>query len=269
MHIDLYRPAAPKGRVILFHGVGGNGRLLSFLALPLCEAGFEVVCPDLPLYGCTRYTKPVSYDCWVACGVELVNHFQRRDQLPLFLFGLSAGGMLAYQIAAECREIRGVIASCLLDQREPAVTKATAASPLLGRFAKPFLAAVRPFAGNWSLPMKWLCNMKAITNNAALTRLLMQDQRSSGARVPLGFVHAMLHPVMKTEPERFKACPILLVHSGADRWTQLSLSRLFFDRLACEKKLVILEGAGHFPIEARGLSQMEQASIAFLEQQCS
>ena len=39
----------------------------------------------------------------------------------------------------------------------------------------------------------------------------------------------------------------------------------FFDRLACEKKLVLLEGAGHFPLEAPALAQLRDAVRAFLE----
>ena len=53
--------AEPKGRVVIFHGTGGNGRLMSFIAVPLARAGYEVVCPDLPLYGLTRYTGDILY----------------------------------------------------------------------------------------------------------------------------------------------------------------------------------------------------------------
>ena len=55
IHIDHYRVKEPKARIILFHGVGGNGRLLSFIAVPLMKQGYEVICPDLPLYGMTEY----------------------------------------------------------------------------------------------------------------------------------------------------------------------------------------------------------------------
>ena len=54
IHIDHYRVKEPKARVILFHGVGGNGRLLSLIAVPLMKQGYEVICPDLPLYGMTE-----------------------------------------------------------------------------------------------------------------------------------------------------------------------------------------------------------------------
>lgn len=266
IHIDHYKTTYPKGRIILFHGVGGNGRLLSFIALPLNKSGFEVVCPDMPLYGYTRFTKKITYDTWVSCGVEIVKYYQSKDNLPTFLFGLSAGGMLAYQVANECRNIRGLIATCILDQRMPTVTRCTANNPFMGMIAKPFIATVQKFAGDIKIPMKWLGNMKAITNNQELSQVLMKDKKSSGVMVPLNFIHSMLNPIVKIEPENFTDCPFLLVHPGNDQWTGVKLSKLFFDRLACKKELIILEDSGHFPIENIGVTQMEKACISFLEQ---
>lgn len=265
IHIDHYKPVSPKGRAILFHGVGGNGRLLSCIALPLMKSGYEVVCPDLPLYGCTQYTQTITYDTWVSCGTELVKYFQSVDDLPTFLFGFSAGGMLAYQIVCECTNIRGLIVSCILDQRINTVIRNTANSPLMGRIAKPLMSVTKTFAGNVKIPMKWIGNMKAIVNNAELATILMKDNKSSGVRVPLIFVHTMLNPTIKIEPEKFKSCPVLLVHPGEDNWTDIELSNLFYSRLACEKQTVILKGAGHFPIEELGLMQMEHACISFIQ----
>lgn len=265
IHIDTYKTLHPKARLILFHGVGGNGRLLSFIAIPLMKNGFEVICPDFPLYGNTRYSQKITYDTWVSCGKEIVSYYQKNDNLPTFLFGLSAGGMLAYQVACECSNIKGLIFTCILDQRDNEVTKHTANNPFFGILAKPFIEIIQPFTSNIKLPMKWIGNMKAIVNNKKLANILMKDKKSAGVRVPISFIHTMLHPQIKLEPEYFRRCPILLVHPENDKWTSVELSKIFFDRLACQKQLVMLEGAGHFPIEKIGLVQMENACIAFLE----
>lgn len=265
IHIDHYKPASPKGRAILFHGVGGNGRLLSCIALPLMKNGYEVVCPDLPLYGCTQYSQTITYDAWVSCGIELVKYYQSVDDLPTFLLGFSAGGMLAYQIVCECTNIRGLIVSCILDQRISTVTRNTATNPFMGMVAKPFMSVMKTFAGNIKIPMKWIGNMKAIVNNAELVTILMKDKKSAGVRVPLIFIHTMLNPVIKIEPEKFKCCPVLLAHPEEDHWTDIRLSNLFYNRLACEKQTVLLKGAGHFPIEDSGLKQMEQVCNDFLD----
>ena len=85
------------------------------------KQGYEVICPDLPLYGMTEYYGKVVYQDWVDCAAEIVMYYQAREIRPTFLFGLSTGGILAYQTASGLPEIQGVIATCLLDQREPLV----------------------------------------------------------------------------------------------------------------------------------------------------
>lgn len=265
IHIDHYKHEDPKARIILFHGVGGNGRLLSFIALPLQRNGFEVICPDLPLYGYTEYFNKITYNTWVDCGIEIVTHYQNQDSLKTFLFGLSAGGMLAYQVACECCEVRGIIVTCILDQREPVVTRKTASNPIVGTFGKRFMRPLQYCLPGLRLPMKMVSNMKRIVNNEALAKMLMSDVRSAGAHVPISFLYTMLFPQIKTEPDRFDICPFLLVHPERDMWTDISLSRLFYDRLACEKELKILNGAGHFPIEPAGLKELEIYCLTFLE----
>ncbi|MHB8066212.1 MAG: alpha/beta hydrolase, partial [Ruminiclostridium sp.] len=145
----------------MFHGVGGNGRLLSFIALPLVKNGFEVICPDLPLYGYTQYKGTITYDLWVSCGAGIVEEFRNGD-LPIFLFGLSAGGMLAYQVASKCPDITGIIASCILDQRNKYITKQTARNPFIAIIGNPIISAANKIAGSVKVPMKMIANMKAI-----------------------------------------------------------------------------------------------------------
>jgi alpha-beta hydrolase superfamily lysophospholipase len=66
------------------------------------------------------------------------------------------------------------------------------------------------------------------------------------------------------EPERFATCPVLLAHPGNDAWTPLAVSRPFFDALRVPKELVVLENAGHLPIEEPGLTQLRSALTSFL-----
>ena len=55
------------------------------------------------------------------------------------------------------------------------------------------------------------------------------------------------------------------MHPDDDRWTDIALSRIFFDRLGGDKELKMLSGAGHFPIEEKGLTQLEEHCLQFLE----
>lgn len=264
IHIDHYKTAKPKARIILFHGVGGNGRLLSFIALPLQKNGFEVICPDLPLYGYTEYAGTITYDTWVKSGTQIVQYYQQQDSLKTFLFGLSAGGMLAYQVTCRCDKISGLITTCILDQRNIEVTKATARHPYFATIGKPLLHTARPVIGNIKIPLKLTANMKAITNDKKLADLLMKDKKSSGVMVPLSFLDTMMEPIIDLEPDQFTLCPFLLAHPKDDHWTNLSLSRIFYDKLGCPKELKMLENSGHFPIEEQGLKQLEEYSLNFL-----
>lgn len=264
IHIDHYKVIKPKARIILFHGVGGNGRLLSFIAVPLKDKGYEVICPDLPLYGYTKYKSPVTYETWVHCGIQVVKHFH-QDEVPVFLFGLSAGGLLAYQVSTAFTDLSGVITTCILDQRNKYITKRTARNPLFATIGNSFLSLTYKVFPSVKLPMKLVANMKSIANDKELCSLLRKDKKSSGAWVPLSFLYTMLHPTITVEPEEFLVCPFLLVHPENDHWTDISLSKLFFDRLACEKELRILQGAGHFPTEKKGLEQLEEYCDDFIE----
>lgn len=201
------------------------------------------ICPDLPLYGYTEYSGKIDYETWIQCGSKIVKYYQQKSRNKVFLFGLSAGGMLAYQIANECGQISGILVSCILDQRDIEVTKQTATSPLIATIGKPLMGISQKFIGGLKVPMKMIGNMKAIANNERLATLLMSDKKSSGVSVPIRLVYSMLTPVIKVEPEQFYACPFLLVHPGDDRWTDIS---------------------GHFPIEELGLRQMEDACVRFL-----
>jgi len=195
-----------------------------------------------------RWRSTIAYEHWVKVGAEILKHYQQQSP-PVFLFGLSAGGMLAYQVASEGQRVRGIIATCILDQRNSLVTRRTARHPLIGAFSKPLMGIVHRIVGAFKIPMKLVANMKAIANDSALASEMMKDQRASGASVPLTFLYTMLTPDIQVEPEAFTACPFLLAHPGDDRWTALDLSLIFYQRLACVKEVAILEGAGHCPIE--------------------
>jgi hypothetical protein len=55
-----------------------------------------------------------------------------------------------------------------------------------------------------------------------------------------------------------------MVHPQADRWTDVVVSDGFFDLLSVIKRRVILQGAGHFPVERPGVEQMDLAIANFV-----
>ena len=94
--------------------------------------------------------------------------------------------------------------------------------------------------------------------------VVKSDRIGGGSWVPARFLRTLMGAVPAMEPEQFQVCPVLLVHPGEDRMTDIAVSRRFFERLACDKQMVVLEGASHMPTEQPGVAQMEHAVVAFL-----
>lgn len=253
--------------MILLHGVGGNGRVLSFIGVPLYKRGYEIVCPDLPGYGITQTNKNnVDYNIWVNMVKDLVEYESQKDQKDVLLFGLSAGGMLAYHAGCNNKHVSGLIFTNLLDQRLQEVRDFSESSKYISRIGIPLLYLLKNLNNKIKLPMKMVANMKAIVNNDDALNLLMNDDKSSGARVPVKLITSMIDYKPEVEPEDFNQCPALLVHPEDDRWTDIRLSMLTFEKLKCKKDVKILENSGHFPIENPGLSQLEEYIVNFIEE---
>jgi pimeloyl-ACP methyl ester carboxylesterase len=81
--------------------------------------GVEVVAPDLPGYGLSvrsRRLQP-SYALWTELTHELIEAERATDGVPVVVFGLSLGGLLAYVPAARNRHVAGLVATTLVDAR--------------------------------------------------------------------------------------------------------------------------------------------------------
>jgi alpha-beta hydrolase superfamily lysophospholipase len=267
IHLDRYEPPGARLSVILLHGGGGYGRLLAPIGAMLRARGFAVVAPDLPGYGLSRCgPELVDHEAWVDCVAALLQaELEARPGRPVVLFGLSLGGYLAYQVAARTRLAAGVIATTLADPRLPRVRDELAKNRIFSRVGVPFLRVVAGPLGGVRVPIRWMSRMHAIANDARLAQLVCEDPLGGGNRTPLGFLRSLFEMVPDIEPEDFDVCPVLLAHPGDDRWTTLQASRLFFDRIAGPKKLVVLEGCGHMPVEEPGVTELDRAVTSFLE----
>ena len=268
IHVDHYPNPESDAKIILLHGVGGNGRLLSFVGKPLFRHGYEVLSPDLPGYGYSEVDKrKVSYNDWVELVDHLIDMETEKDERPIFLFGLSAVGMLAYHAASLNPKVRGIIATNLLDQRNQRVRDYAAGNLFLSRVGIFVINIISRINGRLMLPMKSLANMKAIVNDKRMMKLLITDKTSSGSKVPVNFVTSLIGYKPKVEPEDFNI-PVLLVHPEKDKWTPVHVSMIFFERLKSKKELHILQNAGHFPIESPGINQLEKHVLKFIDSLC-
>ena len=269
IHLDCYRNPHARVKVILFHGVGTNGRQMStILGRPLFKRGFETIAIDMPEYGMTQVAPGtlVTYDDWVQAGSDLIDRELENDGRPIVLYGLSAGGMLAFHIAALNKKVKGIVGMTFLDQREQQVRDETALNVLMSRIGVPLthLAAKTPLA-TLRMPMSLASKMSALVNNKVALQACLRDKTSAGKWVTMKFLSSLTAYKPAIEPEAFAVCPILLTQPEKDTWTPLHLSKLFLMRVnRVPTKIVMLENAGHYPLEQPGLTQMCDAVVDFI-----
>jgi alpha-beta hydrolase superfamily lysophospholipase len=273
VHLDCYRNANAPLKVILFHGVGTNGRqMTTILGAPLAREGFETIAIDMPEYGLTQVGrgKPVRYDDWVQAGSDFIDAELARDPRPIVLYGLSAGGMETYHVAAKNRKVKGIVGMTFLDQRSQQVRDETAYNRFMSRVGGPLaaLTARTPLAG-LRMPMAAASKMHALVNDPAALKTCMADKTSAGKWVTMRFLASYMNYQPVLEPEDFDVCPILLTQPARDQWTPLHLSRPFLDRIRhVPVKVTMLENAGHYPLEQPGLNQMVTAVRDFCMDVC-
>lgn len=264
VHVDRWLAPSAHAKVILLHGGGGHGRLLGPIAWRLALAGLEAICPDLPGYGLTQVPEKskLRYDDWREVAAALIEEERARGG-ALFVYGLSMGGMLAYDAAVMTDKVDGLIASCFLDPTRHEVRRSVVRQPWMASFIDPIYAITPRVFNGLMIPMALAGNMSAIANDKAIVRAIIRDKRAGGNSMPVGFLRTWMQGPPLAPPESFDACPVLMVHPADDRWTDVSVSDAFFDALPVIKHRVMLENAGHFPLEEPGTIQHDQAIAAF------
>lgn len=261
VHLDTYRNPEAKIKVILFHGVGTNGRQMSMLlGAPLAKRGYETIAIDLPGYGLTQIGKnnKITYADWVQAGSDLIDAELAKDDRPVVLYGLSAGGMLAYHVAAKNKKVKAIVGMTFLDTRDTTVRNQVARNWFMSRIATPInhITAKTPLR-TMKIPMRWVSKMNTLVNNQDALKVFLQDKTSAGNTVSLQFLDSYLYYRPEVAPEDFDVAPILLTQPAQDRWTPLALSTPFLSRIQkVPVQTVMLDNAGHYPLEQPGLSQL-------------
>jgi alpha-beta hydrolase superfamily lysophospholipase len=270
IHLDRFENPSAHYRIVLLHGVGTNGRQMSLLVGgPLSRRGYETVALDLPGYGMTSVNpeSTVTYNDWVQLVSDFVDAELKRDPRPIVLYGLSAGGMLTYHVAARNPHVAGIVGMTFLDQRQQNVRDSTAHDWFMSRVGGPSasLLSGTPL-GKMKMPMWLASKMSALVNDPAALEVFLADKSSAGNWVSLRFLDSYMDYVPQVEPEQFRTCPVLLTQPARDAWTPLALSEPFLKRLKnVPVKIVMLENAGHYPLEEPGIRQMHDAIASFIE----
>lgn len=269
VHLDCFRNPEAKKKIIMLHGVGTNGRQMSMiLGVSLAKAGYETIAIDMPTYGLTKVAKGkvVTYDDWIALGNDYINHELTKDNRPIYLYGLSAGGMETYDVAYLNGKIKGIIGMTFLDQQDKNVCNTTTRNWFMSHVAVPMLGVLNRIGfGQMKIKMSIASKMWALCNNPVAMKAFMRDKTSAGNSCTVAFLDSYMNHKLLCVPEDFKVCPILLTQPEKDRWTPIELSKPFLDRIKqVEVKIVLLPDGGHYPVEETALRTMHNEIVAFI-----
>jgi alpha-beta hydrolase superfamily lysophospholipase len=267
VHLDRYLSIGEekKTKIILIHGGGGNGRLLSPIGVAMSSRGFECVAPDLPGFGLTVINAPNSYDTWVDLVVDLIAEEHKKDGKPILLCGISLGGMLCYHAACRSNNVTGLMVSSLADTTQLNVQMQLSRNKVLGKSSYKMLKSMSKLTDTIKVPIKATTKMWAMANNQEFVRLLKKDKVGSGSWVYLKFFRTLFEAKAAIEPEAFTKCPLLFFQPEKDFIIPWEISKPYYDRLACEKEVVFLENCGHIPLEEPGINQLRERAVAFID----
>lgn len=274
VHLDTYRNPDAPAKVILFHGVGTNGRqMTTILGRPLADDGFECVAIDMPTYGVTQVNPDmvIAYDDWVQCGSDYIDYELSRDDRPIILYGLSAGGMETYHVAVKngSKNIKGLIGMTFLDQRIAQVGRETTLRPIGSTIGTPMLRLMCKLGREKTkMKMSSASKMWALVNDEGCLGAMLADTTSAGNSATYKFLTTYADYAPEVEPEDFDLCPIILTQPDEDKWTPIHLARLTLDKI---KKVPVtikhLPGGSHYPIEPQALEALHTYALVFINEQ--
>lgn len=271
VHLDCFRNPDAEVKIIMLHGVGTNGRQMSMiLGGPLAKAGYETIAIDMPTYGLTEVNRQakVIYDDWIELGNDYINHELSKDSRPVFLYGLSAGGMETYDVACRNGKVKGIVGMTFLDQQNNDVRNTTTRNWFMSHVAVPMLGFFNKMGfGKMKIKMSIASKMWALCNNDMAMKAFIKDKTSAGNSCTVAFLDSYMHHKLLCNPEKFDVCPILLTQPEKDRWTPLRLSKPFLDKIQkVDVKIVMLPNGGHYPVESSALLKMREEIIAFINE---
>lgn len=213
------------GAVLLLHGFGDTPQSLDRLARYLHRHGWSVSVPLLPGHGRSlREFGESGAEEWVGAAREALDRLRERRQ-PVFLLGQSMGGAIATTLAAESKDVAGLV---LL-------------APYLGMpSALRWLARSHPV---WSVLSPWVASR---SERSILDPAAREASLGYGALAP----HLLEELLELSERARKAAAevqaPVLALYSRQDhRVSPVEAERGFAALGTREKWMVWMEGSGH------------------------
>lgn len=248
IHLDVYVHGQASPTIIYCHGLSSCARMMGHVVKPLYEKGYNVICPDLVGFGMT--VKPYgsgTIDEFVGNVIDVVGYAKREFSGPIFLTGISLGGVLSYYTAARGADVNAIACLCLLDLAGGPTRRVSKRSKLVG-LVKALLGAGRKIIPNVSIPIKHILDVNRLSDDSNIIELF-----KTHPLIVRNYTFRAAHSLLTTAPdipfEKFDRLPVLVLHAEKDQLIPLSLSQKSYEQLAAPKKFVILKNCEHVPLK--------------------
>lgn len=257
IHFHAWLPAgAPRGVVVICHGVNSHGAQHAWTAAQFVALGFAVYAVDLRGRG--RSEGPRFYVDDIADYVADLRGLigiakGRHPGLPVFLLGHSAGGVVACTYALDHQdEIDGLICESFAFQ-VPAPGFVLAAIKGLSHLA--------PSLGVLTL------HMKDFTRDPAALAVLEADPLTKGESQPAATVAALVRADERLHDSFGQiTLPVLILHGTADKATVYHGSEYFHSKAGSrDKTLKLYEGHFHDLLADTGKEKVFADIAAWVE----
>ncbi|HEX8707809.1 MAG TPA: alpha/beta hydrolase [Pyrinomonadaceae bacterium] len=234
--------------IILIHGFTASNFVWGDVLLPIADAGFRVIAPDL--VGAGFSSKPGEGEYTIEAQARMI--VSLLDHLGLeraSLVGSSYGGAVAAACALdypERVERLVLVAAVTNDEAKRQPLLRLAAAPLLGDIVSPLLLASRRVS-RWRLKKVY----------AAGSEHLFEEERLKAQRLPLlasGTQRALLQTLRRWHAERIEReahrikQPALLIWGEDDLDIPLRHGRRLWEQMP-DARLVVFRRCGHMPME--------------------
>ena len=250
VHLDVYAQDDVNAPVVvLAHGLVTYGRLYLHVIQALYARGYTLVCPDISGNGFSGGRRgDYTVGDATATLVDAAQWARQRFDGPLYLFGTSLGGAVAYAAAAAGAPVSAVTCIGLFTFDDRDALRQLIAHPALLDLL-PLARVVSSLFGWVRLPLRWIQRTDHIVAPEERTQLATWER---DPLLPQTITLGSLVSAATTPPavplER-NTIPILVVNQGDDRVLNPAVTRTNFARLGGPKRYIELEGHAHWSFE--------------------
>ncbi len=267
IQLEVYRTENPAAPTIVFsHGIAGYARLLLPFVIPLYEKGYNLVVPDLQGYGYNNGTRgDFDWNTHKENLKDAVKYAKGEFGGPIFIGGASMGGPLAYSASCELTGISGLVCWCLWDfsdrefmQKETTTKKAT-------YVLLPLFKLVSRFMGMIRFKTYRLISYDTLTDSNEFNSMIKADPQAGTCITVKGAVSLITQSKPTIEHRAYKL-PVLVLQPEGDQMTpQYYIQKTFNELGSKNKKLVIIEGAPHFPTQVKAYNTWSEEVDRFIQ----